>query len=120
MVRDLREYIQAQLNLHGLGTLVYVKGPYLTTTHFENIGSRDHWEIAIKYRPEGVTNHLDDHRLDVNIGGNNRGGWINQRNIRLAVAAEARLVTEHEFVEVRWKSAQRAITSGSSDGAIEL
>lgn len=112
MLRDLRAYIEAQLQLHGLGTLVYVKGPEERTSHFEGVGVRSHYGITVKYRLPGATNHLDDHSIHVNIGGNNRGGWINQRNIRLAIAEEARLVKEREFVEVRWKSAQRAITQG--------
>ena len=111
-MRDLCEYINAQLQLHGLGTLVYVKGPELRNTLIEGIGLREHYGLTVKYRLPGSDNHLDDHSIQINIGGNNKGGWINQRNIRLAIAEEARLVKEREFVDVRWKSAQRAITQG--------
>jgi hypothetical protein len=112
MVTDLRAYIEAQLQLHDLGALVYVKGPEWRETYFEGIGMRHHYGLSIKYRPEGVTNHLDDHRLEVNIGNSNKGGFVNRRNIRLAIAAEAKLVKEREFVKIRWSSAQKAITSG--------
>jgi hypothetical protein len=122
-MRDLRAYIEAQLSLHDLGTLVYVKGPEPRETYFEGIGRREHYGLTIKYRLPGSTNHLDDHAIHVNIGNNNRGGWTNQRNIRLAIAAEANLVKEHEFVATRWSSSQKAITSGAErteSGAYEL
>jgi len=112
MIRDLREYIEAQLSLHELGRLVYIKGPDERRTHFEGIGYREHWGITVKYRPFDGKDQFDDHRIDINIGGNARGGWINQRSIRLAIAAEAEELKKREFVNKRWASAQRAITSG--------
>mgnify|MGYP006362124453 CR=1 FL=1 len=136
--QDLRTYLQFHLDLYNLGRLVTVKGPDRGGKNRD----QSWFEITIVYEPPGVTNHLDHVYIqDVFIGYNKRGGYLNRRNIRIALEKEARRVRKaHELAidpnsgltlrEVRnrereakydavWKPTQLAITSGKST-SIEL
>lgn len=117
---DMRQYLQTHLDLYGLGRLVTIKGP-------ERGGSqRDQawYQMTIVYRPEGVTNHLDDVYIsNIFLGYSRTGGYWNRRHIRVAIEKHARerhmatlyeerKTREREEIDRVWKSARLAITDG--------
>ncbi len=119
MTVNMRDFIQAELDKHALGKLIAVVGPERGGRH----NDQDWWQIAIKYRPEVGGHHFDDGRIEVCIGYRKKGGYWNRRQIRVAIAQEAKAKRTDEVVKVVWTSAQRELTSGpgrNAKGAFEL
>lgn len=108
---DMRDYIQEQLDLWNLGSLVTVQGP-------EVARGDDYYELVVKYRLDENKNRHDvqfyDGRIQINIGYTRKGGYWNRRCIRLAIAQEGKEKREEQRSKIVWASAQKELTAGPS------
>ena len=106
---EMREFIQQQLDLWDLGSLVKVKGPDVT-----NKPGEEYYELVVVYRTDSNAHHFEDGYININIGYQRKGGYWNRRCIRRRIAEEGKKVLETKRAAVVWSSSQKALEAGPS------